>query len=268
MAEQRIGTRRESEKPIWGIVKSSARTLDILTVLAEQSEGMTLTEISQRLDIPVSSLHALVGTLVQKDFVLRDPGSYHYRLGSRLLQLASTYRSQVDLITLAEPVMDRIRQLVSETTSLSVLQGQSILFIHKRTAEGAVQVVNPVGTRLHAHATGSGKVMLAFLDQEEIGQIYPDESLPSVTPATLRSKSELMARLSEIRTLNYAYDEEESAIGVWAVASCIRDEDGRPIAALSIVAPISRLRSKDESDWHRLVRDGANEVSAALGFFG
>lgn len=266
MARLSASSRSRFERSDLGLVKSSARTLDILTLLTEHPEGMTLTEIGKRLKIPLSSLYALIGTLVQKDFVLRAENGFHYRLGPRILQLASAYRGQVDLITLADSVMNRIRRAVSETTSLSVLQGQMILFIHKRPAEGVVQVVNPVGTRLYAHATGSGKVMLAYLDEEAFERIYPEEALPALTPATIRSKSALKARLAEVRERNYAYDDEESAVGVWAVASCVRDEEGHPVAALSVVAPTSRLQTKDPSEWHLLVRAGAAEVSASLGF--
>lgn len=250
-----------------GIVKSAARTLEILSLLAEQPDGMTMTGIGRALKIPLSSIHALIGTMVHLEFVLRDRDSSRYRLGPKILQLASSYRAQVDLITLADPVMDQIRNSVGETISLTVLQGQMIMFIHKKAAEGAVKVVNPVGTRLYAHATGSGKVMLAYLEEEELDWILPDEDLPEVTPTTITKKAHLKKHLVDIRKQNYAFDNEESAIGVWAVASCIRDDAGRPIAALSIVGPTSRIASKDVSTWHHIVRQHASEISLSLGFF-
>lgn len=250
-----------------GIVKSAARTLEILSLLAEQPDGMTMTAIGNTLKIPLSSIHALIGTLVQMDFVLRDENSFHYRLGPKILRLASSYRAQVDLITLADTVMDRLRRDVGETISLTVLQGQMIMFIHKKSAEGAVKVVNPVGTRLYAHASGSGKVMLAYLEEGELERIFPEEQLPEVTSTTIKKKSLLKKHLAEVRTQNYAFDNEESAIGVWAVASCVRDEAGRPIAAISIVGPTSRIASKDVSSWHHIVRQAASEISSSLGFF-
>lgn len=249
-----------------GIVKSADRTLKILTLLADQPDGMTMTDIGKALDIPLSSMHALVGTLAKREFVLRDENSYCYRLGPQILRLASSYRAQVDLITIADPVMDRIRRAVGETISLSVLQGQMIMFIHKKPAQGVVKVVNPVGTRLYAHATGSGKVMLAYLDDGEFDRIYPDEDLPIITSTTIGSKSTLKKTLSDIRMQNYAYDEEESALGVWAVASSLRDDTGRPIAAISIVGPTSRIASKDVTNWYQIVRDGAAEIDSSLGF--
>lgn len=266
MTSSRKLGRKPKRKHSHGPVKSAARTLEILTFLSQRPSGMRLTEIVAALRIPPSSLHALVATLVEREFVVRDESGFYYRLGPMILQLASAYTSQVDLVLLADPIMDRIRRVVGEGTSLSVLQGQMILFIHKMPADRVVQVVNPVGTRLLAHATGSGKVMLAYLGGDEFDKIYPDEELARLTPATIRSRAELKARLPQIRKLNYSYDEEESSAGVWAVASCIRDEAGTPAAALSIVAPTSRVQTKNVSSWHSLVRDGAAEISAALGF--
>ncbi len=256
-----------SREPSPSLVKSAARALDILTLLSEQPEGLSMTEMSKILEIPISSIHALIGTLSQMSFVLRDLNSYCYRLGPKILQIASSYRAQVDLITLSDPVMDRIRQIVGETISLTVLQGQMIMFVHKKPAEGVVKVVNPIGTRLHSHATGSGKVMLSYLDDEELDSIYPEDDLPTMTPTTITTKASLRRSLSKIRKQNYAYDNEESALGVWAVASCIRDDTGRPIAALSIVGPTSKIASKDVTTWYQLVRNGAAEISSSLVYF-
>lgn len=246
------------------LVKSSARTLDILTLLANKSEGMKLTDIGEELGIPLSSIYGLIKTLERKGFLLHNSRNSQYLLGPKILQLSHLFRSQLDLVKYAEPVMDRLRRVTSETTSLSVLQGDKIVFIHKRIAEEVLRVVNPVGTTLYAHATGSGKVLLAFLNEEEVEQIYRNEKLTKVTPNTIGLKSDLMSRLAEIRKCNYAYDDEESELGVWAVASCILSEAERPLAALSIVGPTNRISKKDTSDWNQLVREGAREISLKL----
>jgi DNA-binding IclR family transcriptional regulator len=249
-----------------GDVKSAARALEILELLSEFPDGLSLTVIGKRLEIPLSSLHGLINTLINKDFLVCYEGLHVYKLGPKLLQLSTAYQSHIDLISLADPVMDRIRRVTSETTSLTVLQGNTIYFIHKRVTEALVQVVNPVGTRILAHATGSGKIMLAYLTAEEIDETYPFDSLPTLTPFTISTKFGLNAALAEIRQLGYAYDNQESEIGLWAVAGCIRNSNGKPIAAVSVVAPLFRIQGKDYSNWYKLVRDGAAEISTMLGF--
>ena len=245
-------------------VKSAVRVLQILDILAINPDGLILTELQEKSGIPISSLHGLMSSLEHMNYVKRSDDSRRYKLRTKLLQFTSILSSYHDLITISDPIMNQIKEETSEATSLSILEGDSILFIHKNPAPGRIQIINPAGSRLPSHATGSGKVMLAYLEDEELETIFPDEMLPQVTSRTITSKSRLKQELMLIRERGYAYDDEESSIGVWAVASCIRKRSGKPIASLSVVAPISRVQSKDSSNWPELVRRGAIEISNSL----
>lgn len=248
------------------IVKSAARALNILELLANYPEGLTLSQICDELDIPFSSMYDLAGTLTHYGFLLRDDATLLYRLGPKMLQLAGKFWANQDLVGTAAPIMAEIRDRVGETTSLSILQDDLIVFVHKAPARGVVQVVNPVGTRLPAHATGSGKVMLAHLSEDELHQRYPQEQLEKITPSTIGTRTELFEALTRTRATGYAEDQEESQIGVWAVAACIRDALGEPMAALSIVAPAFRVEAKDHDQWPELVIEGAARISSLFGF--
>lgn len=248
------------------VVKSAARALDILELLVKFPGGLTLTDVGENLDIPLSSLHNLMNTLLYRGYLTRDPGTSLYHLSSKLIQLAAAHHSQHDLVSVADPVMDRVSRLTAEATSLAVLQDNEVVFIHKRAAKDFVQVVNPVGTRLPTHATGLGKVMLAYLDDDEVDRLYPNEDLPTLTPSTISSKSELKEALHRVRERGYGIDNLESHQGVWAVAAAIRSRGGRPIAALSVAAPVFRVKDEDRKEWCEIVRDGAEEISKTLGF--
>ena len=248
------------------VVKSAARALDILELLSKYPAGLTATRIGNHIATPLSSLHGLVSTLVQRGFVTRDENSLLYHLGPKLAQIAATYFADNDIISLADSVMVEIRDQINETTSLSVLHDDAVVFTHKRPADSIVQVVNPVGTRLPAHATGSGKAMLAALEDDEIDHIYPNETLLKVTDKTIITKSALKQQLEEIRRLGYAFDKEESLDGVWAIASCIVNAQGHPVAALSIVGPWFRIKDKDRDTWSQLVVEGAEQISHLLGY--
>jgi IclR family transcriptional regulator, acetate operon repressor len=256
----------KSKKDVTGNVKSATRALDIFELLADFPNGLSLTDIGKSLNVPLSSMHGLINTLLDRGFLIRIEGTMLYRLGPGIVKVAASYRAQADLVSIADPIMERIRHITSETTSLAVLQGNMIVFIHKRPAEGVVQVVNPVGTRRFAHSTGSGKIMLAYLSSEEIDNLYLDEELPVFTPNTIKTKTALLSALAEAREKQYAYDNEESNTGVWAVAGCIRNEEGRPVAAISVVAPLFHIQAKDYMNWYTYIRDGAIEASAPLKF--
>jgi len=248
------------------LVKSAARSLDILEYLADYPGGASLTDLHQRLHIPVSSLHNIVMTMVNKGFLLRQESSLIYHLGPKIGQLANSYFEQVDLIQLADPYMCRLARLTGETTSLTVLRGNLVVFIHKVNGESARQIVNPVGTMLAAHATGAGKAMLAYLPENELDRLYPHEDLERFALATITSKSKLKEKLQEIIRDGFAFDEEESTPGIWAVAGCIRDRHGLPVASISIAGLVGHIKTKNYPEWCQPIREMTAEMSTALGF--
>ncbi len=248
------------------LVKSASRSLDILEYLASHPAGVNLTEIHQFLAIPLSSLHNIIMTMVQKGYLTRDETTLSYRLGPKIGQLASSYYEQVDLIRISEPYMNQLARLSGETASLTVLRDDFIVFIHKVVGDGVQQIVNPVGTTLAAHATGSGKAMLAYIPEGELDRLYPSEFLKSYSQNTISTKSKLKEELRKIALDGYAFDNEESAHGIWAVASCIRDRHGYPMAAISIAGLIGRIRLKNFTEWIEPLRETTGQLSFALGF--
>jgi DNA-binding IclR family transcriptional regulator len=248
------------------LVKSASRSLDVLEYLAEHPGGASLTAIKENLNIPASSLYNLIMTLVSKGYIARNEVTLHYRLGPMVGQLASSYFDQLDLIQIADPFMSQLAQLTGESCSLTILRGAEIVFVHKVVGEGVIQIVNPVGTTLAAHATGSGKVMLAHLPAEEIDWVYPEEELPRFTPNTITNKTALKNLLPEIASQGYSFDDEESNEGIWAVASCIQDRRGRPAGALSVVGLAGRIHQEDKHLWPQYVRQMASKISLALGY--
>lgn len=248
------------------LVKSTARSLDILEHLAIHPGGATLTDLHVHLNIPVSSLHNILRTMVQKGYLTRNEVTLLYHLGPKIGQLASSYYDQVDLIQLADPYMKRLARLTGLTSSLTVLRQNLIVFIHKVVGENVRQIVNPVGTSLQAHATGSGKVMLAYLPEDELDSIYPNENLQQFTPKTIASKAILKIQLKQIAVDGFAFDDEESNTGIWAVAGCIRDRHGLPVASMSVVGLVEGIIEENHNKWPIYVRDMAAEISDAMGF--
>jgi IclR family acetate operon transcriptional repressor len=248
------------------LVKSSARTLDVLELLARFPDGLTLTCISHHLRIPVSSLHNIVATMTRRGYLLRDQTARSYRVGPKLGQLSAMARGQPDLISVADPFLHTLTHLTGESTSLSILEGDTIVFIHRYLSKELVQVVNSIGTRVPAHATASGKAMLAHLPEEEFERSYPTEQLVQATPATIGTKTELKRALAHVAQQGYAYNNEESAPGVWALASCIHGRGCEPIGALSVAVPTSRLKSRENPEWAAMTRQTASEISTLFGF--
>ena len=246
-------------------VKSADRVLDIFVLLAQYPNGLKLKDIAIKLKIPVSSLHAILNTMKNRDFLERDENSLIFRLSRKINQIIpSISHPEDDLVDLALPVMERVQKECGETVSLSVLAGSDVVFIAKRSSSSIIQVVQSLGSSFPAHSTGSGKVMLAYLPEERLDQLYPEERLARLTNKTLTSKLALKHKLSEIRQLGYAFDEEESVEGVWAAAACIHAQDGSPIAATSIVVPNFRVTEKLTNHLIKRITEAAAEITRKL----
>jgi IclR family acetate operon transcriptional repressor len=237
----------------------------MLELLLGEPHGLTLTQISQRLGVPASSSHALAHTLIRRGYLVRsDDLTIH--LGPKLCQYAAVFADQLELIPMAEPVMGLVCRLSGKTVSLAVLEGAEIVFIHKKPARNTLHVVNPVGTRLPAHATGLGKAILSLLPREELDQLYPREELKPVTPNTLTRKSELLSVLECVRREGVAYDREESSLGIFAVGSAIRNHYSQPVAAMSVVLPAAQADASLQPRWAALVRAAGMVLSYRLGY--
>jgi len=250
-----------------GDVKSARRVIEVFELLSRHPEGMSLSQISQSLRIPPSSCHALLWTLNNLGYIFRDDLALTHRLGTKLFELAGTHVDSLDLIKVADPVMEHMSRVCNESVSFAVLEKTEVVFIHKKTSGGVIRIVNPVGTRLPAHGTGLGKVILAELPPDELDAMYPHAELKRYTPHTITSKQALMRCLAEVREQGVAYDREESAIGVQAVGAVVRDHTGLAIAAISVA--VLSTHERDEEYWHRLeevVKTGANIISARLGY--
>ncbi len=247
------------------LVKSAARVLQIAEILVEHRDGLTLAGLTRELNIPSSSCHALVQTLLARGYLLKDRQSEAYRLSRKWARLAYLVDDS-DLIEQAEPVMAEMHRLCSESIGLAVFDDDEMLMVHRKTSRARVRIVNPIGTRLPAYATSLGKAILACWPSEELDAWLVGRTLSPFTPNTIISADRLRACLDEVRREGVAYDLQESAMGILAIGACIRSNENEPVAALSILV---LTHGADDSDiWRRLrqlTRTGANTISQAMG---
>ena len=247
-------------------VKSAKRTVDILALMTSRETRMTFTEISVALDLPRSSLHGLLTTLVESGWVAYDAGSRTYGLGIRTLEAGNAYLRTDDLPSRARPFMERIRDALDETVQLSVLDGRFNVYVAKFDGQQALVLASEVGRRLPAHATGVGKVLLASLDRATLDRLFSNVRLERFTKNTPTDRAALYRRLQTIREVGYGTDEEEYTIGVRCVAVPIRDQRGQVIAAMSVSVPVIRFDEDISARALALLMTGAAELSAALGY--
>lgn len=241
-----------------------AKALDILLCFSHSEPELSLTEISARLGIHKSTLHRLLGTLESKRFVQRDPGTGRYRLGTRLLELASLVVEHSNLQQRARLHLYRLVEECQETVDLSVLDGNSVVYLEVVESPHRVKLAAMPGQRLPVHSTASGKALLAFVPPEELERLLPAE-LTRYTERTLATREALLRDLEATRERGYAVSYQEHEAGISAVAAPVLDMRGRPIAAVAVAGPAFRLTRERISEIATAVRATAEAIARDVG---
>lgn len=220
--------------------KSAARALMLLELLADHPRGLTFTEISDAMRIPKSSLHELLTILTERSFAELSPSSRRYSLGIRVWSCGQAYLGQRDLVAEARPIMESIAHAANETVQLATLDGLDTVYLERVDSAHPLRLQTRVGTRLPAHVTSLGKVLLADLRERELLRRLEGHPLARFTPNSIGSPTELLKELQRVRAVGFAVDNEEYSIGLRCVAVPIRDHTGEVVAGLSMAVPLMR----------------------------
>jgi DNA-binding IclR family transcriptional regulator len=243
------------------------RGLDILELLLG-GEQLSAPDIAERLGLPRTTVHELVTTLCGRGYLVpSDHRPTRFRLGARLAQLGAAFGEQVDVVREGSVVAKRIAAACEETVNVGTLDGTNVVYLVKVDSVHPIRMVSAVGRTLPAHCTSLGKAMLAELPADRFAELYPmGARLGAMTPHSITTVRELRAELGKVREAGVAFDEGESDVGMWCVGAVVRDRTGEVVAALSISTPEMRRAPANDKAWVELVRDGAAELSARLGF--
>jgi IclR family KDG regulon transcriptional repressor len=245
-------------------VKSAFRALEVLELLTRETRPLLFSDFQRSLAYPKASLHALLRTMMAARWIDLDPVSKKYGLGVRVREAGMAYVRMSPLDTLARAIMERIRDVTTETVQLAVLDGTEALCIGKVDYEHALRLDFCVGQRLKAHATGVGKVLLSEMPKAEFEDWLRNSKLERFTPSTITDAHKLAAELKLIRQRGYAIDHEERTMGATCIAVAVRDHLGKCVAAMSVSAPSVRFGARRRKIALAQLNAGAAELAAAL----
>jgi DNA-binding IclR family transcriptional regulator len=182
-----------------------------------------------------------------------------YRLGFAITRLARASRGQLDLGKLSQDVCDGLAADVAETANLAILDGDRIINIVEAIGPSEITLRTWVGQSCPAHATSSGKVLLAWAGT-------PSEPLESFTPNTIVNVAELEQELSRVRARGWASVNEELEVGLNAVAAPVYDANADVVAALSVSGPSYRLPEEQFEETAKVTISAADVISRRLGW--
>lgn len=246
------------------LVPAVVRAVDILRLVAQESEGVKISRISSELGLPRNSTYLLVRTLVNERLLsLGDGGLVH--LGVGLLELGGAYAQSLVLVREAKDILRQLNQDANETVHLAILDDRDVVYLLKEEARQPIRMVSGVGRRQPAHATAVGKVLLAALPRRELDAWLSGVALEQITENTITDPARLRTELEQIRSTGLGHDRAESNVDVSCLASPVFDSDGQVVAALSVSLPRWRMTRERAHDLESLVRHAAHELSARLG---
>ena len=222
----------------------------------------------ERLDLPRTTTHEIVNTLVAGGYLRRDEvHSNKFFLGSKLFELGSLYAAAFDLFAEGGQAAERISAICDETVQMAILEGTEALFVAKADCSRMIRMVSRVGSRLPAHCTAVGKMLLSSLSEEVVIKLYGGrDELPGMTPNSITSVAELIKVLAAVRQRGLAFDDCESNIDVSCVAAPVYNQNNEMVAAMSISVPITRMSLVKQEELAQLIRKGAKELSRRFGY--
>ncbi len=219
-------------------VQSIERAFAVLGALTDGPLGVT--EVADRVELPKSTAARLLGSLAREGVVEQVPGETRYRLGGRLVTLATGIRPNRSLPTIARPALVELAATIGEAAGLSVPDGDLVHYIDQVDTPNPVSVRDWTGSRVPLHAVSSGQVFLAYRTPAGLER-YLDRPLEQFTDRTLVEPEAIRERVREIRRDGYSWVHEEFDEGIDSVAAPVADGTGEVVAAVHLHGPSYRF---------------------------
>ncbi len=222
-------------------IPTNLRLLLLLEAVVEIGGTVKPSQIGEALGLPKPTVHRLIKTAEDAEFLRRDIDGRSYMPGPRLQRLsANTFTaSQVQLSRSA--ILRKLSEQIGETCNLSTPDRDGMMYLDRHETAWPLRIQLPTGTTVPFHATASGKMYLSSLSQQQVHQTLSVVGMRTLTPSTLTTVEDLRPELNRIRQNGYATDDEEFMIGMVALAVPIKDPKGRMMSTVSIHAPVQRL---------------------------
>lgn len=255
----------EAEEKTRGGVQSLGRAFSILEEVAREREGISLAELSKRVGLHNSTTFHLVKTIVSLGYIRQDKETKRYRVGRPLFALAASSLDEIEMVSVAMPILEELSEQTGESSHFAVRMGDSIVVIARTSGPGAFQLTDRVGVVRPAHCTALGKVILASLRPDQLDRFLQRTELKPVTPKSITNAKQLVQEIEEIRDREIAFDDGEFNAEVRCVAVPVRDFTGHVIGAMGISGPIWRSSMQSLQAKARIVQAAAGRMSAELG---
>lgn len=247
------------------IVPALAQGLGILSLFGGENRSFTAPEIAKALSLPRTKVFRLLQTLQSMDYVRCGEDKRHFTLGPALLRGGFEYLASLDMVEVAQPILQRLRDETGLSSHMAIRDKREIVYVSRFPARSTIASSVNIGTRFPAHATIMGRMTIFEMDDTELTALFGTEPLERFTPQTPTTLDALKGLLAEDRKRGYAVSQAFFEAGVSAIAAPVRDGDGKIIAAINVTSVNAHI---EERDMHGALKDAvlnaAREISRWL----
>lgn len=242
-------------------LQSLERGLAVLAAFTKDAPALTISEVAARADLTRATARRVLLTLAELGYV--SVNRREFSLTRSVLDLTKPFASQSDPWDFARPYLESLTERTGESASIAVLDGTEILYVARSQTRRLMTLAVTVGSRLPAHATSKGRVLLAFLPDAELEAYFARSAIARYTERTVVDEKELRTILEEVRRQGWAVVDQQLEEGLSSVAAPLYNLDGRIAAAVSVCAHAGRVDHVTlRSDFLPLVVETARRISA------
>jgi len=255
----------EVEDRARGGVQSIGRAFAILEEVARNRDGIALADLSKRVGLHNSTTFHLVKTMVSLGYIRQIKESKRYRIGRPLFALAASALDEMEMVSMATPVLDDLSRETGESSHFASRMSDAVVVMARTPGPGAFQLTDRVGVVRPAYCTALGKVILAALRPDQLDRYLDRIELKALTSKTITSPQRLRRELQDVRRVGIAFDDGEFNNEVRCAAMPVYDFSGQVVGAIGISGPVWRLSIQALQNKARDLSEAAKQLSEAFG---
>lgn len=246
-------------------INSIDKALNILEVFVPYNREMGTMEISRKLGFHKATVSRILQNLAKHGFLSQNSETKKFVLGPSVMDLSRALNQSLktNMVLLAKPFIDDLRDILKETVILEILSGDTTVMAYIAEGPRLVRLAGSIGDRVPIHAAAGGKAILAFSPAERRKTLL-NGKLHRFTDKTITSRRALNHSLNEIRHEGVAFDHDEIDEGTSAASAPILNYEGLPVGAVVVAGPSQRISKKTGSRMISELKHSADKISAQL----
>lgn len=243
--------------------QSVQRAFALIDELSENSGGR-VSELAERVDMPVSTVHDYLQSLVATGYVVKE--EQEYRTTTRFLEVGHRQRHRLEVFKAVRDELETTAEETGEHVTLMIEEADQAVIVAVQEGPDAVNLFAYPGARMPLHATAPGKALLAHMPEERVEEIIDSRGLVAITSHTITDPGVLFEQLERIREQGYATDEGERIAGMVCIAAPILDKNDRVRGAICVCGPQSRIDQSRQQEIADVIQRAANVTQVNLDY--